>query len=432
MAATDNTKFVPTPEYQMNAPGSQYADTFSHDTTRLIREAIEYNIFDLAPKQFDPLKIINMLPMLTKPDSEFTYIEKVWSRQPYTVKSFNTSTKKITLAGTYSTADEFKMRVNTKFFDPNGIQYIVKTPTYSSSADSCTIVVEKVDTTGSTWTPSSSDFAADDILTISSQIVADGMDEIGYGNKVQTVQRYNYFEMFQQAQKWTRLELIKMMNNGTTNIMDFQKKENLDQLRLDMFSALFGGSKGEASVYKPSNTSTSYKAKTMDGIFAMMVNGGSEHASPTWSGLQTAFEALAFSTNKKSVGGVRVLMARDEILTELAKLYKFDKTRYAPTDRIANLNLYEYQIGTMRFVPVNAELFSADAGVLPPSWDSRLLCLDINNFKRCQMRGYPYIDGGETKQMKDGLETDYVKWWVRGYMSLQANGVDGSFYLDVQ
>jgi hypothetical protein len=165
----------------------------------------------------------------------------------------------------------------------------------------------------------------------------------------------------------------------------------------------------------------------------MMVDGGSEHASPTWSGVQTAFEKLAFSTNKKAVGGVRVILATDEILTELAKLYKNEGTRYTPNDRIANLNLTEYKIGTMRFVPVNAELFSSSAGVLPTTWDSRVLVLDMQNFYKCQMNGYPFIQGGETKDMlKGGMESDYVKWYVRAFTSLQANGVDGSFYMDIQ
>lgn len=431
MASTENTGFVPTPIENLNPLGSGYANTFSHETSRLLREAIEYTIFDLAPKQFDPLKIMNMLPLIEKPSDEFYYLEKVWTRTPLTVKTWDSANRKITLAGTYTTADELGLYVNDKLYDPNGIQYLVESVSFSTSTDACYIIVTQVDEDGVAWTPAAGDFSANDILTRASHFVADGMDEIGVGAKVQTVQRSNFFEMGQRATKWTRLELVKMMNNRTTDVMDFEKEKNLHDLRLDMFSSLFAGRKGEGNAFKPSNTSVTYKGKTMNGIFKMMVDGGSEHSSVTLSGLQSAFESLAFSTNKKAVGGVRVIMARNELLTELAKLYKESGTRYTPNDRIANLDLMEYRFGTMRFVPVGAELFSSDAGVLPPSWDGRILVLDINNFKRCKMRGYPYIDGGVTKQMKDGLEVDYVKWWVRYFMSLQANGVDGSFYLDV-
>jgi len=428
-----NTATVPTPLSNQNPEGSTYASTFSHDTTALLRKEIERVIFDKAPKQYDAMKILNMLPTKTKKADEFTYVEKVWTRQALEVSTWTHGTKTLVLAGTYATVGDLNLQTNFKFYDPNGVQYIIKTVNHSASADTSAVVIEKVNTTGSSWTPILGDFAAADVLTVAGALAADGMDEIGTGNKVQTVQRYNYFEMFQRAQVWTPLQLLNMKNNGTTDIMDYQKKENLEQLRLDIFSSMFAGGRGEAIVYKPSATGTEYETKTMHGIINMMIDGGSEHASPTWSGVQTAFEALSFSTNKKAVGGLRVIMARDEVLTEIAKSYKSEGTRYAPNDRIADLNLMEYKIGTMRFVPVNAELFSADAGVLPPVWDNRLLCLDIQNFYKCQMMGYPYIQGGETKGLlKDGLESDYTKWWVRAYTSLQANGVDGSFYMDIQ
>jgi hypothetical protein len=116
MSATENTSFIPTPGYNMNPMGSQYAETFSHEESRLLREAIEYQIFDLAPRQFDPLKIINMLPMMTKPSDEFTYVEKVWTRNPLEVASYTHGTKTITLAGTYASEDDLHLQVNHKLY----------------------------------------------------------------------------------------------------------------------------------------------------------------------------------------------------------------------------------------------------------------------------------------------------------------------------
>ena len=51
----------------LNYPGSTYATTFEHSNTNFLRQAIEYMIFDQAPKRFDPLKILNMTPMVDVP-----------------------------------------------------------------------------------------------------------------------------------------------------------------------------------------------------------------------------------------------------------------------------------------------------------------------------------------------------------------------------
>jgi len=431
MAETINPRFVPTPASGLNAPGSQYADIFSKESSALRRAAIQRQIFDLAPKQWDPIKLLNLMGTVEQQADEFMYAEKVWQRNPYEVATWTHGTGVLELAGTYTYADDMRLRVNDKIYNSTGVQFIVKAVTHSASVDTASITLAIVDTSGSDAV-ASGNFTAGDIFVKAGNISADGMDEIGTGNKIETVQRYNYFEFFEEAQKWTPLELQTMMNTGTTNVMDLQKEEHMNALRLNIFSAMYGGTRGEATVYKPSSTGTTYKGKTMHGIFQNMVDGGSEHSSPTWSGLQSAFEHHAFSTNKKAAGGTRFIVARNEILTELAKLYKDNKTRYAPNDMAAKLDLSMYEFGTMKFVPVGAELFASDAGVLPPIWENRALVLDLANFKRCTMKGIPYIDGGQTGNRSDGFEKDYTKWWARGFTSLQANGVNGSFYMDIQ
>ena len=49
--------------------------------------------------------------------------------------------------------------------------------------------------------------------------------------------------------------------------------------------------------------------------------------------------------------------------------------RYTPSDRLADLNLYEYKIGDMRFVPVAVELFK-EVACFPADFKNRIFVLD--------------------------------------------------------
>ncbi len=416
---------IPTPSAVLNPLGSYFDGS---NVTNLIRDAIVRAVYDLAPKQYDPLKILNMAPIAPVNLDEFYYKEKVYSREAVTVESWVHGTGTITLTGTYAKELDLPIKKNTIICDPDGTPYIVTTVTHSAVADSSTIVVEVQDGASAL---DANTFTAADVLSIQAAIIADGMQTFANPDRTRTVERYNYIQFFQRTQRWTPVEFQKLINAGTTNIMNFEKNEKLNNLRLDLFSTLFNGTRGEFTVRAFDSSGLTYSAKSMQGIYPAMVAGGSEHSTVSLSGLATAFESLAFSTNHKAVGGVRMIYATDELLYEISKLYKEAGVRYRPNDRVADLNLTQYNIGSMKFVPVPCELFREHSATLPASWESKIIVLDQATLTRRIMKGIPAEQMGQTLNKQKGAFQDFTIWWVAAQQSLQMNQVLGSFYIDV-
>jgi len=140
---------------------------------------------------------------------------------------------------------------------------------------------------------------------------------------------------------------------------------------------------------------------------------------------------LAFQTDYKSEGGVRYIFAQNALLYELSKVWKEVGIRYTPNDRIADLNLYQYKIGDMTFVPVATELFK-ELSMFPATWKSRLFILDLDTIQPVCMEGYAPIETGQTDAKWEGTGSinDYKEWWIQGMLSLKFNNPLSSFYID--
>jgi hypothetical protein len=169
----------------------------------------------------------------------------------------------------------------------------------------------------------------------------------------------------------------------------------------------------------------------MGGIYPTMVAAGSMTANPTIAGLRTAFETLAFKTNFKKEGGTRMIYATDEMLYELSKIFKDPGTRYTPNDKIADLNLTEYRMGTMKFVPVPCELFK-EQSCFPKEWARKILVLDQETISPVKMKGLPSMFSGTTLDKgANGTREDFKDWYTEANLSLRFNNPLGSFYIDV-
>ncbi len=416
---------IPTPNPVLNPLGSYYDGS---EITNLIRDAIVYAIYDLAPKQYDPLKLLNMAPVDPVNLDEFVYKEKVYSREALTVQSWDHNTAIMTLKGTYARELDMPVKLNTVICDSAGLPHIIILLTYSAVADSATITIEKQSGSSAYAAP---DFAQNDVLSIQAAIIGDGMETFANPDRTRFVERYNYIQWYQRTQKWTPIELQKLLNAGTTDALDFEKNEKLNNLRLDLFSTFFNGTRGEFTVRAFDASGRTFKTKAMQGVYPAMVAGGSGHSTVSMSGLQTAFESLAFSTNYKAEGGVRMIYATDEMLYEISKLYKEPGIRYRPIDKIADLNLTQYKIGSMNFVPVPCELFREHSATLPASWENKIIVLDQATVRRKIMKGIPAEQMGDSDNKQEGSYRDYKVWWVQAQQSISMNQVLGSFYIDV-
>ena len=111
-----------------------------------------------------------------------------------------------------------------------------------------------------------------------------------------------------------------------------------------MFCSFWNGQRGEATVTPLNGSGGAYKALTMGGIYPLMVAASCANSSGvTSSTLKEVFEALCFQTDYKSEGGVRFIFAQNALLYELSKCFKEVGIKYTPNDKIADLNLMEYQ-----------------------------------------------------------------------------------------
>jgi len=121
------------------------------------------------------------------------------------------------------------------------------------------------------------------------------------------------------------------------------------------------------------------------------------------------------------------------MLYELSKVFKEPGIRYTPNDEIANLNLMEYRIGTMRFVPVNCELFR-EASCFPADWKRKLLIIDQETITPIKMKGLEAMNiGGSTLDKgANGTREGFKDWYVEAQLSLQMNNPLSSFWIDVQ
>jgi hypothetical protein len=402
----------------LNPIGSEYATEFTLGTTSLLKRAISETIFDAAPAKYKSLRLLFEKPVQYKSDDVFTYMEKTFGRTALR-DSGSGAAGGATATVTLTTGGGKNVTPNKIVVYPNNRKAIVQ----SISTDTLTLIPLN----GQANLPA---LAANDYLSIQGSVIADGQNFLTHYDRMSKIERYNYIQLMERDKRWTRMEMQKFANNGTTNYYDLDKKEQMDLLLQDMFISLWNGERGEANVRVP-GASVDYKAKTMGGIFPLMVAAGCANSSGVTSAtLKEVFEALCFQTDYKSEGGVRFIFAQNVLLYELSKVWKEAGVRYAPESRIADLNLYEYKIGDMRFVPVAVELFK-ELSCFPADFKNRLFVLDLDTIQPVCMTGYAPIEAGETNPKGvNGSINDFKEWWIQGMLSIQFNNPLSSFYID--
>jgi hypothetical protein len=406
----------------LNAIGSEFLSETGGPTaaTSLIRRDISAKIFDAVPDKYKIFRLLFDKPVQYKDSNVFTYMEKTFGRTA--IKATATTNAGATSAISVTSGTEVYATPGKIIVFPDNTKAIVAT----TSAG--TVNVRKL-TSSSANLPA---VAVNDYFSIQGSLIADGMNFLMHYDRMSKVERYNYIQMMERDKRWTRLEIQKFANLGTTDYFALDKQEQLQLLLQDMFCSFWNGQRGEAEVIIPGSTGPLYyKALTMGGIYPLMVAASCANSSGVTSAtLKEVFEALCFQTNYKSDGGVRFIFAQDALLYELSKSFKEVGLRYAPNDKIADLNLTEYRIGSMRFVPVGTELFK-EISMFPATWKNRIFVLDLDTIQPVCMKGYQPIETGETNPKGvNGSIQDYTEWWIQGNLSLQFNNPLSSFYID--
>lgn len=405
-----------------NPQSSQYATISGYSPTEsiLIAKAIKKAIFDAAPAQYNALKLLYAKPFEDVNNDEFEYLESTFGRNALVANAIvgavaATPGSPAAQTLTFTAASMSRITPDLIIIYPDNTKAVVRT-----IASATTVTVESQTSGG---LPA---VAVGDIFATQSTIMADAMTYFSNYERMETVTRYNFVQFFLRAARWGRIELQKYENSGTTDYLVKDKEQKLKQLRVDLFNSFFNGNRGEFQI------SGGYIAKAMGGIYPSMVAAGSMSSNPTVAGLKAAFETLAFATNYKAEGATRFIYGCDEILYELSKVWKEPGIRYEPSSEIANLNLKEYQLGTMKFVPVNCELFR-ESSCFPADWKRKLLVIDQETITPKKMKGIPALEMGSTLDKGEtGTREGFKDWWVQAQLSLEMNNPLSSFWIDVQ
>ena len=403
-----------------NAQGANYATEsgYSAETLILLGKEVQREIFDAAPQQFNALKVLFSKNFETVGSDEHEYLEHSFGRSSLTANAISAA-----VGATPGSPASQNITLTAASISRVGLNYIITYP------DNTQAIVRSINTGTNVITVESITSGAlpavadDDIFAIRSTIDGDGFSGFTTYERLETVTRYNYVQFFMRVARWGEIEQQKFINMGTTNYMDADKKEKVRQLRTDLFVSFFNGVRGEFQL------SGGTPAKSMGGIYPLMIAAGATPSNPTISGLKSAFEAAAFATNYKAEGGVRFVFGTDEMLYELSKAFKEPGIYYTPDNKIADLNLDLYKIGTMRFVPVPCELFK-EASCFPAAWSRRLLCVDMESVQPVIMKGFPPVEMGSTLGMQ--IRERFKDWWVRAQLSLRYNNPLSGFIIDVQ
>jgi len=404
--------------------GSEYATAYTTDETILIQRAIQAEIFDAVPAKYKTLRLLFDKPVSYENLDVFTYLEKTFGRTALRVDTGGGDTSGDTLTLTLTSGGAANITINKIVAIPDNTKAVVTSVNTSTDV----IILQKLD--GAAALPAVND---GDYISIVSSVIADGQNFLTHYDRMSKIERYNYIQLMHRDKRWTRKEIQKFKNAGVTNYFDLDKKEQMDLLLQDMFASFWNGERGRVEINVPGTSvgTAVYKASLMGGIFPLMVAAGCANSTGvTESTIQDVFETLAFQTDYKSEGGVRFIFGQSALLYALSKAWKEAGIRYTPNDHIADLNLYEYKLGDMRFVPVSTELFK-ELSLFPAEWKHRLLILDIDTISPVCMVGYQPIEMGQTAPKGQyGSIEDYTEWWIQGMLSLKFNNPLSSFYID--
>jgi len=412
------------PLWNLNAPASEYSALYSMDETIHIQRAIYDKIIQNFPAQFNIFRILFSKPVKYFNSDEFTWTEEAWPRPILTVASGagavtypSTQTNTLTAGGTSGVA------VGDSVWYEDGSMGVITTVTPATNV----IVVTPLQGKTVPATNAVSNYK----LVPGFPIIADGMNSFVHFDRSVTVQHTNYVAIGQRNRRWTDMTMLKYQNAGTTDYLQIDAKKTMMNAQLDAFQYFFNGTKGNAVVTYP-NGAAAFNGKTCDGIYQYMKNNGSQHATSTPATLEADFRQLAFNTNYKNVGVPRFIIGTDKALGAMGKALK-NPIRYMPEMMNYNMGLKEYEIESMRFVPISCPLFEERSGLFPAFFEKMLLVLDIDTIDPACMKGLMPFSSGSTQSMTKGQGgyNTYTDFWVSYAISLMMSNVDSSYYINL-
>ena len=395
----------------LNAIGSQYAQLYGHNTTDLISRVLHYAIYNAAPMQFYDLNILGIKNPEQINSDEFFYQEKQYGREPVIVQTAfagggSSAAVTVTPASTESVSiDTLCVLPNNQKVTVTGINTTSSTITFTTQTGQSLPALN----------------AGDSIGNLSS-VEMDGANSISQYFRINTIERYNYIQQFVKAIRFGKVELFKYLKAGTTDYISVNRKEMMDQHRIDISNAFWNGTIGEVTL------TNGGKAKTMGGVFPTMQAAGSYSVLSSSANLQAAVEDLAINTEFGAWGQTRYLYAAPRWLLALSKLYRGQLQRYLVGDTKAELYFQGIELGSTKIVFVPMKRFE-DQASFPASFANRMILLDQESIKPCIMMAEEM--GNTLDRRNGGTLNKYVDEWIDATFSIKFNNPSASGWIDI-
>lgn len=397
----------------LNALGSQYAAQYGHNTTALLARVVHHIIYNAAPKQFyADLKILGLKAPEPCASDEFNFHEKLYGRDPVVITA-NAVGGVSVQTYTVTPASMDAVSVDTLIVFPNNQKGTVTAKNTAANQITVTAMTNQL-------LPA---VTANDQLGNVSSVEGDGGNSISQYFRMSTVERTNYIQMFAKAMRFGKMELHKYKNSGTTNFLDTNRREMLDQHRIDIANAYWNGERGEVTL------SNGAKAKTMGGIFPSMQAAGSYNVSTSAANIDAAVEDVVLATEYGSWGDTKFLYGDNKQLLALSKKYRSTLQRYNVGDSKAALYFEGIEMGSTKVLFVPMKRF-ADPASFPTVWAKRLILLDQESI--VPQFALPEEMGSTLDRKNNGTLQNYVDEWISTTFSIKYNNPLGGGYVDIQ
>ncbi len=377
----------------LNALASTYATDYSKTTTDLIKRSVHSIIYDIAPKQFYDMTILDSMPAETAPDTEFFFAVKTYSRYPLTVASPGVASPGANATQDIPTSDTTMCAVDNVVCYPDGTKGLITVVTLNTK-----VTVRPY--TGGTLPA----VTATQTLPILGPVEGDASDDIKTYFRLDIEERYNFVQQYVKAMKWGEVEIERYRRNGTfSNYLQMNRTEFFDQVRIDRSNFYWLGTRGELTI------ANGNKVKMAGGIYQTMIEMGTQQFSATSSTLASALEDAALSTNYKEYGAVRFLYATPRLCLAVSKAYKDTLTRYTPDSKVADLMLDMIKIGDSDIVLVPMKRF-IDTASFPVSFQNKMFLIDQTSIIPMKFMAESY--GTTLGRVNNGTLKKYSEEWV--------------------
>lgn len=399
----------------LNAFGQYYANNYGHDMTTHMGRLVDYVIYDAAPAgYFTDLQLLRAKPRETWGSDEKTYTEKTFGRRPV-----------IATAGVGAGTSQV-IPVSANSLTAVSANCIVAYPNNKKG------VVTQVDTTAGTVSVRAMSghtlpaVTASDKLAFVSTIAGDGRNKIDTYSRVETIERYNYIQMFARGTRFGRMELHKYNSFQQTDYLRSNKQDIMQQYRVDVSNAFWNGERGEVIL------DDGTPAKTMGGIYPLMTQAGSPNVTTTLATLPDAVEDMALSSEYGESGETKFLFGTPRLIHSLSQQYKLDKTRYegggSPMIAKLGLNMIDMESTKLVLVPIKRW---EEASCFPEAWSNRLIGVDLENITCAEAWGENIVD--KTPDIMSGLNQNrFSDFYIDGNFSIKMPNPLSNFWVDVQ